>query len=167
MWLLPAHICLEMSVCFINQVLKDAKSFLLANIYKSVCENEKYASIKKRYVEGFLLLVFKWIGHHEFLGLSFNNFHLLKKFWAEYSKFRLRDLNNQQVFSIIYVRKNSEWCLFASAWKFISHTSCNFYWEVKEHWFRCLLYTIQNYFILPPTLDIAFLSLASLCHFRL
>ncbi|KAF5477515.1 hypothetical protein F2P56_004148 [Juglans regia] len=32
----------------LSKVLKDAKSFLLANIYKSVCENEKYASIKKR-----------------------------------------------------------------------------------------------------------------------
>ncbi|XP_040988272.1 DNA mismatch repair protein MSH4 isoform X4 [Juglans microcarpa x Juglans regia] len=31
----------------LSKVLKDAKSFLLANIYKSVCENEKYASIKK------------------------------------------------------------------------------------------------------------------------
>jgi DNA mismatch repair protein MSH4 len=36
-------------------VLKDAKSFLLANMYKSVCENEKYASIRKRYVASFLL----------------------------------------------------------------------------------------------------------------
>lgn len=31
------------------QVLKDAKSFLLANVYKSVCANETYASIRKRY----------------------------------------------------------------------------------------------------------------------
>ncbi|XP_044487299.1 DNA mismatch repair protein MSH4 [Mangifera indica] len=30
------------------KVLKDAQSFLLANIYKSVCENEIYASIRKR-----------------------------------------------------------------------------------------------------------------------
>ncbi|KAH9777194.1 DNA mismatch repair protein MSH4 [Citrus sinensis] len=30
------------------KVLKDAQSFLLANIYRSVCENEKYASIRKR-----------------------------------------------------------------------------------------------------------------------
>ncbi|KAJ4712720.1 DNA mismatch repair protein MSH4 [Melia azedarach] len=30
------------------KVLKDAQSFLLANIYKSVCENEKYTSIRKR-----------------------------------------------------------------------------------------------------------------------
>ncbi|KAM6557226.1 hypothetical protein CsatB_004245 [Cannabis sativa] len=32
----------------LSKVLKDAKSFLLANIYKSVCENEKYALIRKR-----------------------------------------------------------------------------------------------------------------------
>ncbi|XP_059456672.1 DNA mismatch repair protein MSH4 [Corylus avellana] len=32
----------------LSKVLKDAKSFLLANMYKSVCENEKYASIRKR-----------------------------------------------------------------------------------------------------------------------
>ncbi|XP_043812357.1 DNA mismatch repair protein MSH4 isoform X6 [Manihot esculenta] len=32
----------------LSKVLKDAKSFLLANIYKTVCENEKYASIRKR-----------------------------------------------------------------------------------------------------------------------
>ncbi|KAG8662282.1 hypothetical protein MANES_01G082400v8 [Manihot esculenta] len=31
----------------LSKVLKDAKSFLLANIYKTVCENEKYASIRK------------------------------------------------------------------------------------------------------------------------
>nr|XP_043610732.1 DNA mismatch repair protein MSH4 [Erigeron canadensis] len=33
---------------FLSKVLKDANSFLLANIYKSVCENDKYASIRKR-----------------------------------------------------------------------------------------------------------------------
>ncbi|GJU39474.1 DNA mismatch repair protein MSH4 [Tanacetum coccineum] len=33
---------------FLSKVLKDANSFLLGNIYKSVCENEKYASIRKR-----------------------------------------------------------------------------------------------------------------------
>ncbi|GMN31146.1 hypothetical protein TIFTF001_003124 [Ficus carica] len=32
----------------LSKVLKEAKSFLLANIYKSVCENEKYALIRKR-----------------------------------------------------------------------------------------------------------------------
>ncbi|XP_074331634.1 DNA mismatch repair protein MSH4 isoform X1 [Apium graveolens] len=32
----------------LSSVLKDAKSFLLANVYNSVCENEKYASIRKR-----------------------------------------------------------------------------------------------------------------------
>nr|XP_027080316.1 DNA mismatch repair protein MSH4 isoform X1 [Coffea arabica]XP_027080317.1 DNA mismatch repair protein MSH4 isoform X1 [Coffea arabica] len=32
----------------LSKVLKDAKCFLLTNIYKSVCENEKYASIRKR-----------------------------------------------------------------------------------------------------------------------
>lgn len=32
------------------QVLKDATSSLLANVYKSVCENEKYTAIKKRFV---------------------------------------------------------------------------------------------------------------------
>uniref|UniRef100_A0A2N9F3V5 DNA mismatch repair proteins mutS family domain-containing protein n=1 Tax=Fagus sylvatica TaxID=28930 RepID=A0A2N9F3V5_FAGSY len=32
----------------LSKALKDAKSFLLANIYKSICENEKYASIRKR-----------------------------------------------------------------------------------------------------------------------
>ncbi|GAB2274183.1 MutS protein msh4 [Dionaea muscipula] len=32
----------------LSKVLKDAKSFLLANIYNSICENEKYASIRKR-----------------------------------------------------------------------------------------------------------------------
>ncbi|OMO52493.1 hypothetical protein COLO4_37144 [Corchorus olitorius] len=32
----------------LSKVLKDAKSFLLANIYKSICENEKYADIRKR-----------------------------------------------------------------------------------------------------------------------
>lgn len=31
------------------QALKDAKCFLLSNIYKTVCENDKYASIRKRY----------------------------------------------------------------------------------------------------------------------
>ncbi|RVW50584.1 DNA mismatch repair protein MSH4 [Vitis vinifera] len=32
----------------LSKVLKDAKSFLLANVYKSVCANETYASIRKR-----------------------------------------------------------------------------------------------------------------------
>ncbi|KAK7252687.1 hypothetical protein RIF29_36819 [Crotalaria pallida] len=32
----------------LSKVLKDAKSFLLSNIYKSVCENEKYDLIKRR-----------------------------------------------------------------------------------------------------------------------
>uniref|UniRef100_A0A803L5G6 DNA mismatch repair protein MSH4 n=1 Tax=Chenopodium quinoa TaxID=63459 RepID=A0A803L5G6_CHEQI len=32
----------------LSKVLKDAKSFLLGNIYKSICENEKYALIKQR-----------------------------------------------------------------------------------------------------------------------
>ncbi|KAF7828437.1 DNA mismatch repair protein MSH4 isoform X1 [Senna tora] len=32
----------------LSKVLKDAKSFLLSNIYKSVCENEKYDLIRKR-----------------------------------------------------------------------------------------------------------------------
>ncbi|GLT35109.1 hypothetical protein SLA2020_095880 [Shorea laevis] len=32
----------------LSKVLKDAKSFLLENVYKSVCENEKYADIRKR-----------------------------------------------------------------------------------------------------------------------
>ncbi|XP_062027978.1 DNA mismatch repair protein MSH4 isoform X1 [Rosa rugosa] len=32
----------------LSTALKDAKSSLLANVYKSVCENEKYASIRKR-----------------------------------------------------------------------------------------------------------------------
>ncbi|KAJ8633736.1 hypothetical protein MRB53_027072 [Persea americana] len=32
----------------LSKVLKDAKSFLLCNIYKSICENKKYTSIKKR-----------------------------------------------------------------------------------------------------------------------
>ncbi|KAL8207750.1 hypothetical protein R6Q57_007162 [Mikania cordata] len=32
----------------LSTVLKDANSFLLGNIYKSVCENDKYASIRKR-----------------------------------------------------------------------------------------------------------------------
>ncbi|XP_054823415.1 DNA mismatch repair protein MSH4 isoform X2 [Prosopis cineraria] len=32
----------------LSKVLKDAKSFLLSNIYKSVCENEKYDRIRKR-----------------------------------------------------------------------------------------------------------------------
>lgn len=31
------------------QVLKDAKSFLLCNIYRSICENEKYACMRKRF----------------------------------------------------------------------------------------------------------------------
>ncbi|KAK6935161.1 hypothetical protein RJ641_035316, partial [Dillenia turbinata] len=31
-----------------DDVLKDAKSFLLGNVYKSVCENDKYALIRKR-----------------------------------------------------------------------------------------------------------------------
>ncbi|KAG9145174.1 hypothetical protein Leryth_008959 [Lithospermum erythrorhizon] len=33
---------------FLSKVLKDAKSFLLSNVYKSVCVNEKYAAIRKR-----------------------------------------------------------------------------------------------------------------------
>ncbi|XP_021290548.1 DNA mismatch repair protein MSH4 isoform X1 [Herrania umbratica] len=32
----------------LSKVLKDAKSFLLANVYKSICEIEKYADIRKR-----------------------------------------------------------------------------------------------------------------------
>ncbi|KAM5572968.1 hypothetical protein ABKV19_012821 [Rosa sericea] len=32
----------------LSRALKDAKSSLLANVYKSVCENEKYAAIRKR-----------------------------------------------------------------------------------------------------------------------
>ncbi|XP_031098489.1 DNA mismatch repair protein MSH4 [Ipomoea triloba] len=32
----------------LSNVLKDAKSFLLRNVYESTCENEKYASIRKR-----------------------------------------------------------------------------------------------------------------------
>ncbi|KAF5193005.1 Dna mismatch repair protein muts [Thalictrum thalictroides] len=32
----------------LSKVLKDAKSFLLQNIYKSICENGKYESIRKR-----------------------------------------------------------------------------------------------------------------------
>lgn len=32
----------------LSKVLKDANSFLLGNVYRSVCENEKYASIRKR-----------------------------------------------------------------------------------------------------------------------
>eukprot|EP00257_Ricinus_communis_P027746 XP_025015160.1 DNA mismatch repair protein MSH4 [Ricinus communis] len=32
----------------LSKVLKDAKSFLLANVYKTICENEKYASIRRR-----------------------------------------------------------------------------------------------------------------------
>lgn len=32
----------------LSKVLKDAKNFLLGNIYKSICENEKYALIKQR-----------------------------------------------------------------------------------------------------------------------
>ncbi|KAK4262585.1 hypothetical protein QN277_028129 [Acacia crassicarpa] len=32
----------------LSKLLKDAKSFLLSNIYKSVCENEKYDRIRKR-----------------------------------------------------------------------------------------------------------------------
>ncbi|XP_038907062.1 DNA mismatch repair protein MSH4 isoform X1 [Benincasa hispida] len=35
----------------LSKVLKEAKSFLLANIYKSVCENEKFATIRKRIEE--------------------------------------------------------------------------------------------------------------------
>ncbi|CAI8589131.1 unnamed protein product [Vicia faba] len=35
----------------LSKALKDAKSFLLSNIYKSVCENEKYDLIKKRIEE--------------------------------------------------------------------------------------------------------------------
>ncbi|XP_020263535.1 DNA mismatch repair protein MSH4 isoform X4 [Asparagus officinalis] len=33
---------------FLTKVLKDAKSFLLCNIYRSVCENEKYACMRQR-----------------------------------------------------------------------------------------------------------------------
>ncbi|KAL4570943.1 hypothetical protein LXL04_026608 [Taraxacum kok-saghyz] len=33
---------------YLSKVLKDANSFLLANIYSSVCENEKYGCIRKR-----------------------------------------------------------------------------------------------------------------------
>lgn len=33
---------------FLSKVLKDANSFLLANVYTSVCANDKYASIRKR-----------------------------------------------------------------------------------------------------------------------
>ncbi|KAJ4831587.1 MutS protein msh4, partial [Turnera subulata] len=32
----------------LSKVLKDAKCFLLTNVYKTICENEKYASIRKR-----------------------------------------------------------------------------------------------------------------------
>ncbi|GMJ06112.1 MUTS HOMOLOG 4, ARABIDOPSIS MUTS HOMOLOG 4, MUTS-like protein 4 [Hibiscus trionum] len=32
----------------LSKVLKDARCFLLANVYKSICENEKYAGIRKR-----------------------------------------------------------------------------------------------------------------------
>ncbi|KAJ8538684.1 hypothetical protein K7X08_029980 [Anisodus acutangulus] len=32
----------------LSKVLKEAKSFLLGNVYKTVCENEKYTSIRKR-----------------------------------------------------------------------------------------------------------------------
>ncbi|KAI5328307.1 hypothetical protein L3X38_027704 [Prunus dulcis] len=32
----------------LSKVLKDAKCFLLANVYKSVCENEKYAAVRRR-----------------------------------------------------------------------------------------------------------------------
>ncbi|PPR83971.1 hypothetical protein GOBAR_AA36736 [Gossypium barbadense] len=32
----------------LSKVLKDAQCFILANVYKSVCENEKYADIRKR-----------------------------------------------------------------------------------------------------------------------
>ncbi|XP_068318795.1 DNA mismatch repair protein MSH4 [Pyrus communis] len=32
----------------LSKVLKDAKCFLLANVYQSVCENEKYAALRKR-----------------------------------------------------------------------------------------------------------------------
>ncbi|GMH09551.1 hypothetical protein Nepgr_011392 [Nepenthes gracilis] len=32
----------------LSKVLRDAKSFLLANIYNSICENKKYASIRER-----------------------------------------------------------------------------------------------------------------------
>ncbi|PIA50291.1 hypothetical protein AQUCO_01300793v1 [Aquilegia coerulea] len=35
----------------LSKVLKDAKSFLLQNIYKSICENGKYESIRKRIAE--------------------------------------------------------------------------------------------------------------------
>ncbi|XP_047340706.1 DNA mismatch repair protein MSH4 [Impatiens glandulifera] len=32
----------------LSKVLKEAKSYLLGNVYKSVCENEKYATIRKK-----------------------------------------------------------------------------------------------------------------------
>ncbi|KAG6788752.1 hypothetical protein POTOM_004829 [Populus tomentosa] len=32
----------------LSKALKNAKSFLLANVYKTICENEKYVSIRKR-----------------------------------------------------------------------------------------------------------------------
>jgi len=37
-----------MCVAFIIQVLKGAKSFLLRNIYQTVCENPKYEKMRKR-----------------------------------------------------------------------------------------------------------------------
>ncbi|CDY59530.1 BnaCnng35120D [Brassica napus] len=39
---------LALVALFPMQALKDAKCFLLANIYKTVCENDRYASIRKR-----------------------------------------------------------------------------------------------------------------------
>ncbi|XP_051216073.1 DNA mismatch repair protein MSH4 isoform X3 [Lolium perenne] len=36
------------AIPFLSKVLKGAKSFLLQNIYQTVCENPKYASMKKR-----------------------------------------------------------------------------------------------------------------------
>ncbi|KAM1037281.1 hypothetical protein ACFX13_032851 [Malus domestica] len=38
----------------LSKVLKDAKCFLLANVYQSVCENEKYAAIRKRFASKLL-----------------------------------------------------------------------------------------------------------------
>ncbi|KAJ8775272.1 hypothetical protein K2173_020276 [Erythroxylum novogranatense] len=35
----------------LSKVLKDAKGFLLSNVYRTICEDEKYPSIRKRIVE--------------------------------------------------------------------------------------------------------------------
>ncbi|KAE8661831.1 hypothetical protein F3Y22_tig00113722pilonHSYRG00108 [Hibiscus syriacus] len=37
----------------LSKVLKDARCFFLVNVYKTICENEKYAGIRKRYVAHF------------------------------------------------------------------------------------------------------------------